>query len=341
MKHSCDSDFIPDYLNRAYVIRPAKTVNNCRCHEDVIMPEGHHRVLWGEILGNIENQADIAEFIRKEVQDYIDRKLQFFCCCDGCGDTQEPEPEPEPEPELSIANFQFASDQYVGQGKNVAKTISTSYNKPDTLYNSKACFNLTIEVELKENSTSDYEILYTGTSKLVIQSVNKITTVGNKTYYEFNIKYTTSGTLNEQIRFQIRNTKTGLTVDTIYATISGTVKQEAVIDPDPVSEIWMYTGNTATKPTSTEILSGTKYDYNITKSFNSAKMTAKTIWVCLPSSVTLVSMENASFSGDFIYNTETGKNLLSTETVTINNKTYTLYYLTGIATKVEYKTTVR
>lgn len=109
---------------------------------------------------------------------------------------------------------------------------------------------------------------------------------------------------------------------------------------EAVTPLYMYTGNTADTPTDAEIILGTKYNYNSTKTFNTPKMESRSIWVCLPKNVTLLSMENTNFS-DFLYNSETGKNLLKTREVMIDSKNYVLYYLTTIPSKSPYKTTVK
>lgn len=112
--------------------------------------------------------------------------------------------------------------------------------------------------------------------------------------------------------------------------------------PVPVIPIYMYTGNTDDKPTLDNILGGTKYDYNNTKQFNTPAMTLKTIWVCLPKDVELLSMENANFQGDFMYNSTTGRDLMAHEDITIDGKEYTLHYLKSvIATLNPYITKVR
>ena len=109
----------------------------------------------------------------------------------------------------------------------------------------------------------------------------------------------------------------------------------------PVNPIYMYTGNQAAKPTVDEIKAGTKYDYNSMKQFNTPAMMLKTIWVCIPATVTLVSMENVNFSGDYIYNIDTGRDYMQHEDVTIDGVAYKLTYLTTIASHNPYKTIVR
>lgn len=109
----------------------------------------------------------------------------------------------------------------------------------------------------------------------------------------------------------------------------------------PVNPTYMYTGNQAAKPTVDEIKAGTKYDYNNVKQFNTPAMMLKTIWVCIPATVTLVSMENVNFSGDYIYNIDTGRDYMKHEDVTIDGVAYKLTYLTTIASHNPYKTIVR
>lgn len=70
-------------------------------------------------------------------------------------------------------------------------------------------------------------------------------------------------------------------------------------------------------------------------------MMLKTIWVCIPATVTLVSMENVNFSGDYIYNIDTGRDYMQHEDVTIDGVAYKLTYLTTIASHNPYKTIVR
>lgn len=108
-----------------------------------------------------------------------------------------------------------------------------------------------------------------------------------------------------------------------------------------ITSVYMYTGNTATTPTDDEVLQGTKYDYNTTKSFTTPQMISRSIWVCLPANVTLVSMENVNFSGDFLINTSTGINKLTTSSLVIEGVQYILYYLTTIPSKNPYKTIVK
>lgn len=114
-----------------------------------------------------------------------------------------------------------------------------------------------------------------------------------------------------------------------------------VVDPPVVEAVYMYTGNQAAKPTVTEILQGSKYDYNNTKQFTTPQMTARTIWFCLPASVTLLSAENVNFSGDFIYNSSIGRNYMTVEDINIGDISYKLYYLTTIPSKNPYKVIVQ
>lgn len=110
-------------------------------------------------------------------------------------------------------------------------------------------------------------------------------------------------------------------------------KEQVVVDP--VEPVYMYTGNTAEKPTTNEVISGSKYDYNSIKEFITPIMTERTIWLCLPSTVTLVSAENSNFAGDFIHSKFTIEN------IAINNSSYKLYYIKSIATKTSYKVIVK
>lgn len=109
----------------------------------------------------------------------------------------------------------------------------------------------------------------------------------------------------------------------------------------PVVPIWMYSGNQAAKPTAAEVLTGTKYDYKASTQFQTPVMSLKTIWVWLPKTVTLVSMENVNMQGDFLYNTATGKDLLKHEDMTVDGVDGILHYLTTIASKNPYKTIVK
>lgn len=110
----------------------------------------------------------------------------------------------------------------------------------------------------------------------------------------------------------------------------------------PVVPIWMYTGNTATKPTSAEILAATKYDYKSSKQFQTPVMTLKNIWFCLPANVQLVSAENVNQAGDFMYGGPQSADKMSHEDITINGEAYKLHYMQSvIATKNPYKVTVK
>ena len=110
----------------------------------------------------------------------------------------------------------------------------------------------------------------------------------------------------------------------------------------PVDPTWMYTGNTADKPTESEILAGNKYDYKSLKEFETPTMTLKTIWVCLPATVTLLTMENANQPGDFLYNPDIDADFLTHEDVTIEGVAYKLHYMKSvIATMNPYITKVQ
>lgn len=110
----------------------------------------------------------------------------------------------------------------------------------------------------------------------------------------------------------------------------------------PVVPIWMYTGNTAVKPTNAEILAATKYDYKSSKQFQTPVMTLKNIWFCLPADVTLVSAENVNQAGDFMYGGPQNVDRMTHEDVTINGEAYKLHYMQSvIATKNPYKVTVQ
>lgn len=111
----------------------------------------------------------------------------------------------------------------------------------------------------------------------------------------------------------------------------------------PVEPTWMYTGNNIAKPVEEEILSGSnKYDYKVTKQFETPEMNLKTIWICLPSEVTLKSVENVNMSGDFLYNDADSTNLMTIENTTVGGKSYKLYYLTSVvATLNPYKVIVQ
>lgn len=109
----------------------------------------------------------------------------------------------------------------------------------------------------------------------------------------------------------------------------------------PVQLAYMYTGNSASKPIASDILASTKYLFDTTKQFNTPAMMLNTIWICIPATVTLVSMENVNFSGDYIYNVDTGRDYMQHEDITLDGVAYKLIYLTTIASHNPYKTIVR
>lgn len=135
-------------------------------------------------------------------------------------------------------------------------------------------------------------------------------------------------------------TDSGLTTKAVAgSTISSNITLYAKWTAIPALN--MYTGNTADIPTESEILVGTKYDYNTVKTFLTPQMVAKCIWVCLPNNVTLVSMENRNFKGDYLFNIDSGTNKLTTQSLTLNGTQYTLYYLKSLPTKNPYDTIVK
>lgn len=109
----------------------------------------------------------------------------------------------------------------------------------------------------------------------------------------------------------------------------------------PVQLAYMYTGNSTSKPIASDILASTKYLFDTTKQFNTPAMMLNTIWICIPATVTLVSMENVNFSGDYIYNVDTGRDYMQHEDITLDGVAYKLIYLTTIASHNPYKTIVR
>ena len=117
----------------------------------------------------------------------------------------------------------------------------------------------------------------------------------------------------------------------------------------PVEPVYMYTGTSepAEIPTEGVILEADKYNYNSTKTFNTPRWVSidvyknTIIWIVLPNNVSLVSVENNSFPGDFIHG---GPNEMQMQTspVTIEGKEYTIYYrINPIATNVSYKVIVQ
>lgn len=104
---------------------------------------------------------------------------------------------------------------------------------------------------------------------------------------------------------------------------------------------YMYTGVGAIKPTVSEILAGAKYDFNQVHQFTTPAMTLRTIWIALPTDITLVSMKNVNFAGDYLYNLDTGKDVLTKEDLTLEGESYRLYYLTTIKTNNPYIVKVR
>lgn len=222
--------------------------------------------------------------------------------------------EEDVKPVPSITNFKLIPNQ-------------TTYTGSQTLIFTGASFTVANAGQLKAGSMS---LLQNGVSIL-----DNIDFSSNTATFSPNVKVRVEA--GKSYTFKV--SAEGIDGKTYYSNnFVITVKQE--VTPDPVETVYMYTGNTADTPTDSEILTGSKYDYKSTKTFTTPKMDLRSIWVCLPKTVTLVSMENTNFS-DFLYNLNTGKNLMKTRNVTIDNTAYTLYYLTTIPSKSPYKTIVK
>lgn len=225
------------------------------------------------------------------------------CSCNNRGEETTPTP--------SITGFKMVPDttKYTGT-QNVAFT-GASFNISEIDQVVTGSMQLIVNDEVLKRY-----IEFTATSVTFSQSVIVEMTAGKS----YTFKLSVEG-------------KDGKT----YYSNDFVITVEEAVTPPPV--LYMYTGNTADTPTDAEILLGTKYDYNSTKNFTTPKMELRSIWVCLPKSVTLISMENTNFS-DFLYNSATGKNLMKTRNVIIDSKEYVLYYLTTIPSKSPYKTIV-
>lgn len=66
------------------------------------------------------------------------------------------------------------------------------------------------------------------------------------------------------------------------------------------------------------------------------------LWIAIPDGVELVSVENANFQGDFLYNRDTGRDVgFETSSIAIDDKPYTLWVLhTALATNNPYNVIV-
>lgn len=201
------------------------------------------------------------------------------------------------------------------------------------------------------------EILY----RALVTYFNTLTKVGYKSYdvvYKLIVIDFIHDIINTEWRFYVTKKDSILMQDLLYQFLGSTCefsfptncicccKNEGSV---PVEPVYMYTGTSepAEIPTEDVILEADKYNYNSAKTFNTPKWVSidvyknTIIWIVLPNSVSLVSVENNSFPGDFIHG---GPNEMQMQTspVTIDNKEYTIYYrINPIATNVSYKVTVQ
>lgn len=237
-------------------------------------------------------------------------EISFPSNC-GCGKIITPD---EPVVTPTITNFKMIPSQ-------------TSYEGTQTISFTGFSYTITNKEQLVDNSMN----------LLLDDKIIKSNIDFSKDLVSLSPNISQSFTEGKSYAFKI--SATGKDGNTYYSNTFVIVINKKDTPPT-VEEQWMYTGNTAAKPTETEILAGDKYDYNKVKEFVTPKYTLRTIWVCLPTNVTLVSMENTNFS-DFLININTGRNILKSESVTINSKAYTLYYLTTIPSKSPYRTIVK
>lgn len=121
------------------------------------------------------------------------------------------------------------------------------------------------------------------------------------------------------------------------------LKQEVT----PVNPLYMYAGISEEVPDENEIKTFQGYDYNNTKTFDSPLHSdweqGLCIWFAIPSSVTLHSVENNYWQGDYLYNVDTGENLFTgTSHVTVDSVDYTVYYKTvGFPLNINFKVIVQ
>lgn len=200
----------------------------------------------------------------------------------------------------------------------------SSYTGDSTVTFTGATFNINKGTNFKDNSL---EIMWNGE---VIAS--DLGTSGNSiTFTEPITKELLSGN-NYNVIASIQDNN-----GTKYYSNTFTINVEQSVDP-----IYIYTGNTEDIPTVAEIQEGIKYNYSDTKQFNTPRMTLKTVWVCLPKGVELLSMENVNFQGDFLYNSELERDLLKHQDISLEGKEYTLHYFKSvIATMNPYITKIK
>lgn len=185
-------------------------------------------------------------------------------------------------------------------------------------------------------------VIFTGAA-VTIDKTNPLTENSLAVYW--NDEVLKSGLANiEDLTFNPTITKT-LVQDTQYTAKASIIDIDGIehfsniftITVKPLSTPkYMYTGIGAVKPTVSEVLAGAKHDFNQVQQFTTPAMIMRTIWIALPIDITLISMENANFAGDYLYNIDTGRDILTKEDITLDGKSYRLYYLTTIKTNNPY-----
>lgn len=125
------------------------------------------------------------------------------------------------------------------------------------------------------------------------------------------------------------------------------VKEPAI----PVEPKYMFTGlKQVSPPTESEILQGVSYDYNNVKQFHTEKWVwvndeldiDTVLWIALPETVTLVSIENTGFAGDFLYGGPNNWNYMETSQVMVNGTPYTVWYkINKVPTNAIYNVVVQ
>lgn len=103
----------------------------------------------------------------------------------------------------------------------------------------------------------------------------------------------------------------------------------------------MYSGVGATAPTVGDVQKGSQ---SSSSNFQTPAYVNpnRYLWIAIPDGVELVSVENANFQGDFLYNRATGRDVgFETSSITIDDEPYTLWVLhTALATNNPYNVIV-
>lgn len=263
------------------------------------------------------NQSDI-KIMENLLYQFLGSTCEFsfpsncICCCSS-------EPTPPTPSETSISDFKMIPS-------------TTSYTGTTTVQFTGATYNLVKGTNFKENSleiTVNGEVLLSGLSTDNLSgltfNISKELVQGNTYSFIASVE-------------DIDGAKHYSNTFSISVTI-------------PVVTKYVYTGlKQNSPPTESEILSGKSFNYNTTKQFQTEKWVwvndeldvDTCLWIALPEGVTLVSIENSGFAGDFLYGGPNEWNYMKTTTVEVEGTPYIVWYkINKVPTNSIYNVIIR